>query len=329
MRSSRNIPNASEGNWSPAPATIPTKLSGRGLGQSLELDACQMSAIARLFSSSVFHEMAKKGRSPLFARLVDLTGVYSRCGANDTVADAFDMAFDVLKIDGLRDEYVYRSALTHRVLMGKHSLKTATMLNEFRAGACKADLVVLNGTATVYEIKSERDTLARLRNQLDNYKRVFAKIYVIASESHVPAVLETTPGDVGVLMLSSRYHISTVREATDRPDRICPVTLFESLQASEAVSILKILGIAVPSVPNTKRHSALRNVFENLDPTAVHKAMVVTLKRTRALTPLSSLVDRLPRSLHTAALSIRVRRADYGRILEAVSTPLNEAMTWS
>jgi hypothetical protein len=203
------------------------------------------------------------------------------------------------------------------------------MLTEFRAGACKADLAILNGTATVYEIKSERDSLARLAHQVENYKKVFAKVYVIASEGHVRGVLNTVPTDVGVMMLASRYRITTVREASDRPDRICPATVFDSLRSAEAVAILKRLGIAVPDVPNTQRHAAMRAVFSQLDSTAVHKAMVTTLKRTRDLAPLNELVDHLPRSLHAAALSVQVRRADHSRIVEAISTPLNAAKVWA
>ncbi len=289
----------------------------------------QLSAMTRLFSSAVFREMAKKGRSPLFARLVALADITNRCADDATVGEAFDATFDVLKTVGRRDEYIYRSALTHNVLIGTHSLNTACMLTEFRAGACKADLAILNGTATVYEIKSERDSLSRLAKQVDNYKQVFAKVYVIASEGHVTGVLNTVPDDVGVMMLGSRYRITTVREAEDRPDRICPATVFESLRSAEAVAILKRLKIAVPDIPNTQRHAAMRAVFAQLDPTAVHKAMVVTLKRTRDLSPLSNLVDDLPRSLHAAALSIQVRRADHGRIVEAVSTPLEAAMAWT
>lgn len=284
--------------------------------------------MARLFSSGVFHEMAKRGRSPLFSRLLGTAAVGERCGADATVGHAFDSAFDILKTAGLRNEYVYRAALTHKVLMGTHSLKTACMLNEFRAGACKADLVILNGTATVYEIKSERDSLLRLTNQVENYKKVFAKVYVIASESHVRGALENVPEDVGVLKLSSRYRISTVREAEDRPDRICPLVVFESLRSAEADAILKSLGIAPPDVPNTQRHAAMRECFKGLNPIDVHIAMIRTLKRTRNLAPLSDLVERLPRSLYAAALSIQIRRADHDRIVEAVSTPLDAAMAW-
>ena len=294
----------------------------------MELHSTQLSAMTRLFSSAVFREMAKKGRSPLFSRLFALTGIADRC-VDDTVGGAFDVTFDILRAAGRRDEYIYRSALTHNVLLGKHSLNTACMLAEFRAGACKADVAILNGTATVYEIKSERDSLARLANQIQNYKKVFAKVYVIASEGHVTGVLDTVPEDVGVMMLGSRYRITTVREADDRSDRICPVTVFESLRSAEAVAILKRLNIAVPDVPNTQRHAAMRALFAQLDPTAVHNAMVSTLKATRNLAPLGDLVDHLPRSLHAAALSIQIRRADHGRIVEAISTPLCAAKAWA
>ena len=305
-----------------------TKLFFRSEG-IVALSATQLSAMRRLFSSGVFREMAGKGRSPLFARLLELASIKERCAGDATVGDAFDSAFSVLKTSGLRDEYVYRAALTHKVLMGTHSLKTACMLNEFRAGACKADLAILNGTATVYEIKSERDSLTRLVNQISNYKKVFAKVYVIAGETHVASVLETVPEEIGVMCLSRRYQISTVREAADQPEKVCPESVFESLRSVEARAILNDLGVAIPNVPNTLLHAAMRECFRQLDATAVHVAMVRTLKRTRDLAPLSQLVDRLPRSLHAAALSIQVRRRDHDRLIEAVDTPLHTAMAWA
>lgn len=273
--------------------------------------------------------MAKKGRSPLFARLLDQTGIGRRCGENATAATAFESAFSVLKVSGLRNEYVYRAALTKNILLGRHSLRTASMLHEFRAGSCKADVVILNGTATAYEIKSERDSLARLLNQVANYKRVFATVNVIVSDIHVESVREVVPDDVGIIRLSSGYHVSVEREGIDTPECICPITVFESLRSAEAEAVLKALGVDVPTVANTQRHRVMRELFADLQPGAVHREMVRTLKRTRSLEPLSSLVDRLPASLHAAALSVPVRRSDHGRLVEAVFTPLDTAMAWA
>ncbi|MBB4397012.1 sce7726 family protein [Bradyrhizobium sp. ERR14] len=285
--------------------------------------------MTRLFSSAVFREMAKRGRSALFTRLLGQTQIRPSGTDEVTVADAFNSAFQVLKTSGLRDEYIYRAALTQKVLMGKHSLNTACMLNEFRAGTCKADLVILNGTATVYEIKSERDSLDRLANQINNYKKVFAKVYVIASEGHVQKVLQIVPRDVGVLELSRRYRISTMREAADRSRHIDPVAVFESLRSAEAQAVLGELGVTIPDLPNTKLHSAMRELFRQLDPRDVQTSMVKVLKQTRDLAPLIDLVERLPASLHAAALSIPVRRADHERLVQAVETPLRAAMAWA
>lgn len=290
--------------------------------------AAHLSALTRLFSATVFREMAKKGRSGLFRRLIEQTDLIARVDPGVTVGETFDSAFAILKVAGHRDEYIYRAAISHKVLMGKHSLRTASMLNEFRAGSCKADLVILNGTATVYEIKSERDSLTRLANQVENYKRVFAKVNVIASEGHVEGVLATVPDDVGVMCLSKRYRIRTVREAIGCPARICPVTVFESLRTSEADAILRAMGVAVPLVPNTQRHGTIRDLFAALDPATLHVEMVRTLKRTRDLAPLGDLVDHLPESLQAAALSVSVHRADHPRLIDAIATPLHAAMVW-
>ena len=272
--------------------------------------------------------MASRGRSTTFARLFRTTGLGEMGPSCTTVGNGFDTAFDVLKRAGSRDEYTYRTALTHKVLLGRHSLNTACMLTEFRTGACKADLVILNGTATVFEIKSERDSLTRLAAQVASYKKVFAAVNVIASEDHMDAVLRAVPDDVGAMRLSRRYHIQTVRDALSRPDRICPVSVFESLRVAEARAVLKHLGAPIPTLPNTQLHAAMRQIFAKQEPAAVHMAMVATLKRTRNLAPLSTLVDRLPTSLHAAALSIRVRRSEHDRLVEAVSTPLADAMGW-
>ncbi|PVZ86693.1 hypothetical protein C9426_14855 [Serratia sp. S1B] len=289
----------------------------------------QLSALARLFSAAVFREMAKKGRSALFRRLLGEIELVDSVGTDATVGELFDSAFEILKVVGHRDEYIYRAAISQKVLMGTHSLRTASMLNEFRAGSSKADLVILNGTATVYEIKSERDSLARLSNQVENYKRVFAKVNVIASESHLKGILEAVPCDVGVMYLSKRYQIRTVREAVDCPARICSRTVFESLRIAESIEILKAMGVGVPDVPNTQRHSVLRELFATLDPVELHAEMVRTLKRTRDLAPLGDFIEHLPKSLQAAALSISVRSAERSKLIDATATPLHVAKTWS
>lgn len=289
----------------------------------------QLSALTRLFSAAVFRELGRKGRSGLFRRLVAEACINSISSSAQTVADCFDMAFEILSVDGQRDEYVYRSAVSRKVLIERHSLVEACMLSEFRAGNCKADLVILNGTSTAYEIKSERDSLVRLAMQVSAYKKIFAQVNVISSEQHVESVLKITPEDIGVVCLTRKFDLVNIRDAHDCPEQICPVMVFESLRSNEAVAILNAMSIPIPKVPNTERHSALREIFSSLDPVELHFELVRTLKRTRSLAALNDLVERLPRSLSAAALSISMPIADHQRLLDAVATPLSTAMKWN
>jgi hypothetical protein len=293
------------------------------------IEANQLSAISRLFSSGVLREMARRGRSPLFARLADESLLMRSFAPSDRVHHLFDSAFSVLKKKAHRHEYIYKAALTHKILLGAHSLQTASMMTEFRVGECKADLAILNGTATVYEIKSERDSLTRLERQLRAYKQVFAKIYVIAGENHIDAIFNSVSSDVGVMRLSNRHQISTLREAIDQPERTSPAAIFDSIRLSEAKKILELNGISTPHLPNTELHSALRSLFVMLSPTTAHGGMVQVLKKTRNLLPLADLIKKLPTSLQPAAMSIPLRKADHERLFKAVNTRLCDAQEWA
>ena len=273
--------------------------------------------------------MASKGKSALFARLINQSLIPNGFGTEAKVGEVFDAAFERLRVVNCRDEYIYKAALTHKVLLGKHSLRTASMLTEFRVGDCKADLAILNGTATVYEIKSERDSLARLSKQLEAYRKVFASVYVIAGENHVKSVLDMVPKDVGVMQLSRRHQIGTVRSAVDFPERLCPLAVLDSLRVDEALKILSLLGMDSPAVPNTLLRAELKKIFVAIELGLLHRAFVTTLKKTRNLSALGNLVDSLPQSLRAVALSIPLRKLEQQKLLSAINTRLDEAVNWA
>lgn len=287
----------------------------------------QLSAASRIFSATVLRELSRRGASPLFSRLVKEAGIEDWVPPGDPVCALFDEVFAALERQH-RNEYVFRAALTHKILLGVHSLKTATMLGEFRVGGCKADVVVLNGTSTVYEIKSERDKLDRLRKQTDSYLRVFARVNVITVDAHLSQVHEHVEPDVGILVLTRRGQISTVREPTEDLGRIMPEVAFASLQLHESRRVLELLGVPVPEVPNTQLYAVQQSLFSKLDGASLHAAMLDTLKRTRSNQPLSSLLDAVPRSLQPATLTTPMRRGDHARLVAALNTPVAVALGW-
>lgn len=292
------------------------------------LDKNEASALSRLFSAAVLRDFSKHARSPLFARLLSHTRLSTSVPPEATVGTALDQAFELLSKSKFRDDYVYRTAITEKILLGRHNLNTATLLSEARAGSCKADVVVLNGTSTAYEIKSERDSLSRLRNQIENYRQVFAAVNVVVSTSHLAEVLRIIPEDVGVITLSERYRFQTTRPPQNKPERVNPTMILDILRVDEAISILSRLGQEIPDVPNTKIRSELHHIFATLEPTVAHEESVKTLKASRSQARLASFISSVPASVRAASLAANPTPSNRVRIKEAVETPLAEALAW-
>jgi hypothetical protein len=292
-----------------------------------EYDTHQISIVSRLFSPTLIRELARKGHSARFSRLAKESSII-KIHSESPIRDFFDKAFDLLKNKNNRHEYIYKSALTHKVLLGTHSLRTAVLLNEFRVGKNKADCVILNGTSNVYEIKSERDSLTRLEQQITSYRKVFANLNVITGENHLDSVTKIVPQEVGLMVLSDRYNISTKREAINSPESTNPESIFHSIRLIEAKKILKIYGFDIPNLPNTQMYGALRKIFVKLTPLQAHEGLVNVLKSTRSLLHLDEFLDSLPKSLHAAALNSSLRKKDRIQLVDIVNTPLNEALKW-
>lgn len=291
--------------------------------------ASQAAAIARVFSAGVFREFARLGVSPMFARILkeaDLAGL-----ANDTstVAEMFDALFRILRKADARNEYIYKAALVNNVLLGTHSLATASMLREFRIDKSKADIVILNGTATVYEIKSERDTLVRLAAQIENYRKVFPKVYVISAMQHVDGIAEIVPDAVGIMSLSRWNRIKTVRVALENFETLEYSVMLDSLRIGEAKQVIQGFGGKVPNVPNTRMRAEILEIFSSYSCFELHSEIVRVLKRSRSQSSLVDLVERLPMSLQAAALSYELRVGDRKGLIDAINQPSTNIFEWA
>ena len=296
---------------------------------TIQVDKSLLAAAARLFSPTVIREMAKAGRSPLLGRLVRNSTLKGLISSDEPIRSLFDAALRLLAGSGYRDEYIFKHAIACQALMARHATGSTVMLSEFRVANCKADLVIFNGTSTAYEIKSERDNLARLPMQLHWYLKAFAQVYVVTGRCHVSEVLRIAPRDVGVLTLSKSSTITTMRQAVQNVSRIDPGVLFDSLQIREAGYVLKDLGIEVPEKPNTERYAAYRALFCSVDVEFLHRAVLSVIKRTRHTAKTGSLLRLLPQSLNATALSADFGEREVSRVLAALDTLLEDATAWT
>ncbi|MDR1547929.1 MAG: sce7726 family protein [Hungatella sp.] len=140
-----------------------------------------------------------------------------------------------------RNEYFYQNTLLNKLLLGRHSINTTTALTQIPIGKSKADFILINGKAVVYEIKTELDSLDRLDTQLKDYFTAFNHVCVVTSESHyekVKRALGDTP--VGIYVLTEKNKISSKlkKEPLECNAYLSHIAIFKVLHKREYEEIL-------------------------------------------------------------------------------------------
>jgi hypothetical protein len=114
----------------------------------------------------------------------------------------------------LRDLDIRRELL--RRLRQEHASDLASTLIVDELGICegerRVDVAVVNGMLAGFEIKSERDTLTRLRQQRDAYGLVFDEVTLVVSPRHVKAARAVVPRWWGILVASGRRDEVVLRQ---------------------------------------------------------------------------------------------------------------------
>lgn len=284
--------------------------------------------LARFFSSGVLRELAHNGHSAIAGRLSRQHHLFEQFDSGISVGEFYDAIFKRL-IREYRHEYIYKNAVAEKILLGKHNLKTAFMLTEFRVDDCKADAVVLNGTSHVYEIKSEMDSFERLDRQLAAYHKMFDFITVITTERLYKSVEDRVPKEVGIMVLADggyQFRKKPFREAVSNKVNVDPTVIFNSLQRRESLKIIKEkFDVSLAHLPNTQIYGAAKMYFEKLSPEAAHDAMVKALKHRREIRRVADFVLDVPSSLKAASLSIRLTHEERTRFVNLLHKDINSA----
>jgi len=116
-------------------------------------------------------------------------------------------------------------------------------------GDARVDLAVVNGSFSGYEIKSDRDTLARLPNQLAAYELCFDTMTIVVGQRHVHECLGTLPHSWGIweaVSTSEGVKFGCWREPSNNPN-ITPERVVQLLWKSEARDALLGMGMKPPS----------------------------------------------------------------------------------
>lgn len=256
-----------------------------------------------LFTPSTLKPLLSEDAPEALHDLIEALQIELSLSPNCPLSETINKTYDILRREGNRTDYVYRNAIIDKVVVGKHSINTATPIQEFRVGSSLADLVVLNGTSTVYEIKSERDTFKRLASQIINYSKVFERTYVVTSTKKLRSLEHDLPEHVGIITLSRNYTLQTVREATTNWELVDPIAISRAMTIPEACTALKYLSLPAPNVPNMLIRRAIDDAFRRVDTQSCSQAFIATLKNSRKPPVTQADITRIPRPLRSFTLS--------------------------
>lgn len=281
---------------------------------SVDIDKRYYSAIGNFFTPSVLGVLEEKNYSPYLEEVCINSGLREKVNHTTTVGDFFDFVYKYL-FDNYRNEYVYKNLIASRVLAGKHSLSKSHMLSEFRVGENKADIVLLNGTSTVYEIKSEYDTFLRIKKQIKSYLDAFDHINVITSPQQARQISELLPSTTGIIVLN-KNNFSTYRESVSNKRNIKQEILFDSLRKEEYSFVVKEYYGYLPNVPNTLYNKECKKLFCKISAIEAHDLSVEILKSRNNSKLLKGYFSKAPHSTLAYALSIGSNEKRLSRLMD-------------
>jgi len=270
--------------------------------------------ISKIFLPIVMNDLIEIGYSKYLSEIFINSGFYKEIEKSMTFSQVLNWIYDLL-FKNYRNEYVYKNAIANKILLGKHSINTSLMLSEFRAGNCKADVVIINGTSTVYEIKSKYDSFKRLDKQLKAYLEIFDLINIITSRSQLEKVKSILPEKVGLLVLTDRNTISTIREPVSNKKYLIQDKLFDSLKKNEYIAVIKRYYDFIPDVPNTQLFKICKKLFNKIDPIQAHDLVFDVLRSRCELNDLKKLLNKSPNSLTAYIMSISNQREKLQKLI--------------
>lgn len=284
-----------------------------------------MTLLNRIFSRPTLRNLLTFGYDDAYAAVVERYLPHLLTGSN---RDVFTSTYEMLVSD-YRNEYFYKNTIVNKVLSDRFNLNTATALSELPIGGSIADLIIINGTGLVYEIKTELDNLDRLENQVADYYKAFDQVCVITSESHYDKVEEIFAySNVGVSVLTNDNAIIPKKPSKRDQTSLDSDVMFRILRKQEYETILlKHFGY-LPDVVPVRHYRECKEMFGRISPIQAYEYMLQEL-RLRNQTDAQAFESVVPYELKSLVYFSGFRSRDYIRLREFLEGGLQDVFSIS
>ncbi len=222
-----------------------------------------------------------------------------------------------------KSEYLYKNALLNKLLLGKYSINTSTVINEFKIGRSIADFVLLNGEAKIFEMKTEYDSLEKLDKQVADYKQFANKVYVVSNSKFTKKLLSNY-GDttIGVIEFTENNTLKELQPAKSNDLSFNHRAIFKTLRKKEYLDIIQKYFGQIPDVPNTKIFQEPLQLAETINIADFQKMAYQKLKERKLKCSKEFLSNKIPYELKHICYSLDMSNKEYNYLFEFLNQKL-------
>ena len=269
----------------------------------------------RLFTQNVFFDMIDTNDNTTYGAVIQrFVNDYENKDNGALISEVYRFMSK-----SYRNEYFYQNTLLNKLLLGKHSINTTTALTQIPISKSKADFILINGKAVVYEIKTALDNFDRLDGQIEDYYKAFSRVVVVTSEKNFDSVqqkLQNSP--TGICLLTKKGTLSVRKEPIEYGDMLSKTIMFKILRKNEYEQILlKHFGL-LPDVSQFEYYRECQAMFESL-PTDIAYQMFVQALKSRAKIDVVE-YSKIPYELKFLIYFSNYKKSDYAKLCRFLST---------
>lgn len=236
-----------------------------------------------------------------------------------SIKDLLDYSFLHMENE-YRNEYVYKVRLLSNFILKQYSLKDTIILNEFKIGNSIADMVLVNGTNKVFEIKTELDSPERLKTQLQDYYKGFSEVYIVTHHTLADKYEKILDKKIGLIVFEDNSQICVYREAQKKTNQLDNIAMMKSLRKKEFLKIIIDINGSLPQVTPVMLYRKCLELVSLYDSKKLQKLYHLTIKqRITVDNSLLSEISDLPDYLKFFCYTAKFNAEQYSFISERLS----------
>lgn len=221
-----------------------------------------------------------------------------------------------------RCEYVFKNEIINQLLLKNYGTKHTVAFNEFKVGDSIVDLAMMNGESKAFEIKTTLDSPKRLGKQMNDYKKVFDKCYVVVDAEeceYYAGCIEKSTGIISFSYTRGRVVLDEYRPAMKHAN-IDVFCLMRCLRTSEYQNIVRGFFGELPDASCFEMYEACQEQLTKIPNDVLDSMFLAEVKKRRSAT---GSLKSFPKEIRQIMLALNLPKSKQEMLITNLNKPIN------